>query len=152
MTQNNIANPPYQNDSIATAHWWLDMHMTGKYAVRGEDGEFRVALEGNFPNIPATRPPPYDVPYKIMLPKKGTGKNLLVPVCLSTSHAAFASTRIETMLMAIGTAAGVAAKQLVDGSVAVVHDVDVSKVQATLTQVFQQRIHVTEESDVGKAA
>ena len=39
----------------------------------------------------------YDVPYKIMLPKKGTGANLLVPVALSTSSVAFSSTRIENM-------------------------------------------------------
>jgi hypothetical protein len=141
MTQNNIAKPTHVTDSIATAHWWLDMHMTGKYAVPIGDGKFTVQLEGNFPHNPSTTPPAYDVSYKMMLPKRGTGTNLLVPVCLSTSHAAFASTRIETMLMDTGTAAGVAAKQLVDGSVATVQDVDVSKVQAILTGVFKQTIH-----------
>merc|ERR1712039_175252 len=99
-----------------------------------------VQLEGNFPHSGPAVPPPYDVPFKIMLPKRGTGTNLLVPVCLSVSSAAFASTRIETMLMGSGTAAGVAAQQLVDGDVATVHDVDVSKVQAILTGVFKQAI------------
>ena len=102
MTQNNIAKPPHLDDSIATAHWWLDMHMTGKYAVPAGGGKFVVQLEGNFPNNAITQPPAYDVPFKMMLPKRGTGTNLLVPVCLSTSHAAFASTRIETMLMGTG--------------------------------------------------
>ena len=77
------------------------------------DGAFTVQLEGNFPHEAASTPPPYDVPYRLMLPKRGTGTNLLVPVCLSTSHAAFASTRIEAMLMGVGTAAGVAAKQAI---------------------------------------
>jgi len=45
------------------------------------------------------------------------------------------------MLMGMGTAAGVAAKQLVDGSVASVQDVDVARVQATLGSVFRQRVH-----------
>ena len=35
----------------------------------------------------------YDVPFKIMVPKRGTGANLLVPVALSTSAVAFSSTR-----------------------------------------------------------
>jgi hypothetical protein len=119
------------------------MHMTGKYAVPVGGGQFHVQLEGNFPDNAETRPPAYDVPYKMMLPKRGTGTNLLVPVSLSTSHAAFASTRIETMLVGTGTAAGVAAQQLVDGSVATVQDVDVAKVQAILVGVFDQQIHAS---------
>lgn len=39
----------------------------------------------------------YDVPYKIMVPKRGQGANLLVPVALSASAVAFSSTRIENM-------------------------------------------------------
>jgi hypothetical protein len=42
----------------------------------------------------------------------------------------------------MGAAAGVAAKQVVDGDVQTVHDVDVSKVQAILNTTFHQRIHV----------
>merc|ERR1712194_440595 len=104
------------------------MHMTGKYAVPTEDGKFVVQLEGTFPHDKTTSPPSYDVPYRLMIPKRGTGTNLLVPVCLSTSHIAFSSTRIETMLMGTGTAAGVAAQQLIDGSIATVQEVNVSKV------------------------
>ena len=83
----------------------------------------------------------YDVPYKTMVPKRGTGANLLVPVALSTSAVAFSSTRIENMYMNVGSAAGVAAKQLVDGTAKTVQDVDVSKVQAILNGTFKQRIH-----------
>jgi hypothetical protein len=61
---------------------------------------------------------------------------------MSVSSAAFASTRIEAMLMGTGSAAGVAAKQLVDGSAPTVQDVDVSAVQAVLTGTFGQTIHV----------
>jgi len=147
MTQNNIANPRTQHDSIATANWWLDMHMTGKYAVPKGDGTFLVELEGNFPNNKASNPPSYDVPYRLMIPKRGTGTNLLVPVCLSTSHAAFASTRIEAMLMSTGSAAGVAAKQLVDGSSPSVQDVNVTQVQEILVNKFQQSIHVEAPAD-----
>ena len=76
-----------------------------------------------------------------MVPKRGTGANLLVPVALSASAVAYSSTRIENMFMSVGSAAGVAAKQLVDGDVATVQDVDVAKVQVILNATFGQRIH-----------
>ena len=145
MTQNNISHPVTKSDSIAYGNWWLDQHMTGKYAVPvpGQEGKFTVQLEGNFPHgAKGAAPPPYDVPYRLMLPKRGTGTNLLIPVAMSVSNVAFASTRIESMLMATGTAAGVAATQIVDGSAATVQDVDVSKVQSILTGTFKQAIHV----------
>ena len=110
MTQNNIAAPQLKDDSIGVGDWSFDEHMTGRYAVPLDDGsgKYEVQLEGNFwPSIlPGSNW--YDVPYKIMLPKRGTGYNLLVPVCLSASAVAFSSTRIENMYMNVGSAAGVA--------------------------------------------
>jgi hypothetical protein len=146
MTQNNIANPHFKNDSIAVGDWSLDEHMTGKYGVPvpGQPGKFTVALEGNFwPSVSKKTGNTYDVPYKIMTPKRGVGANLLVPVALSASAVAYSSTRIESMFMAVGSAAGVAAQQLVDGSVTTVQDVDVTKVQTLLSQRFAQQIHVS---------
>ena len=153
MTQNTIAKPRWRPDSIAVAHWWLDKHMTGKYAVpTGVAGEeMYVQLEGNFPKGPGTNPPPYDVPFSLMVPKRGTGANLLVPVCLSVSSAAFASTRIETMLMSVGSAAGVAAQQLVSGAVSAVQDVNITIVQEVLVRTFQQEIHVDSPAPIPTA-
>lgn len=144
MTQNNIANPRARPDSIGVGDWSLDEHMTGKYAVPTADGkDALIVLEGNmWPHIsPGSTSDWYDVPLSIMLPKRGTGSNLLVPVCLSASAVAYSSTRIENMFMSLGTAAGVAAAQVVSGSAAVVQDVDVGMVQAVLTGTFNQRIH-----------
>lgn len=53
----------------------------------------------------------------------------------------YSSTRIENMFMGVGSAAGVAARQLVDGSARTVQDINVTKVQALLNGTFQQRIH-----------
>ena len=143
MTQNNIVNPKNKNDSIAVADWSLDEHMTGKYAVPTASGKFEVTLEGNFwpPTDPVAKNNWYDVPYKIMVPKRGVGANLLVPVALSASAVAYSATRIENMFMSVGTAAGVAAKQLVEGTAACVQDVDVAAVQGVLVGTFKQRIH-----------
>jgi hypothetical protein len=54
----------------------------------------------------------YNVPYQALVPKRGTGANLLVPVCLSASAVAYSSTRIESMFMYVGTAAGETATSL----------------------------------------
>lgn len=133
MTQNNIRQPAWKNDSIAVGDWSFDEHMTGKYAVPVGGGRYEVQLEGNFwPKCGA-----YDVPYRIMVPKRGTGANLLVPVAFSASAVAYSSTRIEGMFMGVGTAAGVAAKQLVDGEVVTVQDVAVAKVQYVLEGSFK---------------
>ena len=95
------------------------------------------------PSLPPTPYPScrYDVPFNIMVPAAGTGTNLLVPVCLSASAVAYSSTRIENMFMSVGTAAGVAAQQLVLGEIDTVQDVNVTKVQNILTGLFGQRIH-----------
>ena len=77
-----------------------------------------------------------------MTPKRGTGGNLLVPVALSASAVAYSSTRIESMFMYVGTAAGVAAKQVVDGTAPTVQEVNVSKVQDLLQNEFHQIIHI----------
>ena len=50
--------------------------------------------------------PPYPIPYRSLTPRREDAKNLLVPVCLSASHVAFGSVRMEPTLMLLGHAAG----------------------------------------------
>jgi hypothetical protein len=138
MTQNNLYPQAKGEVSIAVGDWSLDQHMTGKYAVPVGGGRYEVQLEGNF--WPAVGPQGnwYDTPFGIMVPRKGVGANLLVPVAVSSSAVAFSSTRIENWYMSVGSAAGAAAKQLVDGSAPTVQDVDVHAVRAVLIQLGQR--------------
>ncbi|HEU5361858.1 MAG TPA: FAD-dependent oxidoreductase [Gaiellaceae bacterium] len=80
--------------------------------------------------------PPYGIPYRSLTPAREHAENLLVPVCLSASHVAFGSVRMEPTLMLLGHAAGIAAAQASRRGIAV-QDVDVAAVQEALRQEGQ---------------
>jgi hypothetical protein len=75
--------------------------------------------------------PPYAIPYRSLTPRRHDAQNLLVPVCVSASHVAFGSVRMEPTLMLLGHAAGLAAAHAARREVAV-QDVDVAELQASL--------------------
>ena len=75
--------------------------------------------------------PPYAIPYRCLTPSRECAGDMLVPVCLSPSHVAFGSVRMEPTLMALGHAAGAAAAQAARRGVAV-QDVDVGALQDAL--------------------
>ena len=80
--------------------------------------------------------PTYAIPYRSLVPRREECTNLLVPVCLSASHVAFASVRMEPTFMLLGHAAGLAAAQCGRRGVAV-QDADLGELQAALRAAGQ---------------
>ena len=88
-------------DPVALASYALDSHVVGYFA----DAEGRLRIEGAFfENIRA-----FPISYRALLPRRAESTNLLVPVCLSATHAAYGSVRMEPVFMMLGQAAGTAA-------------------------------------------
>jgi len=66
-----------------------------------------------------TPPGPYGIAYRSITPKSSECENLLVPVCLSASHVAHGSIRMEPVFMGLGEAASIAADLAIDTNVSV---------------------------------
>jgi hypothetical protein len=75
---------------------------------------------------------PYGISYNALLPQKSECKNLLVPICLSSSHVAFSSIRMEPQFMMLGQAAATAACIAIEKKIPDLHDINISDLQKRL--------------------
>jgi hypothetical protein len=99
-------------DPVALASFGMDSHAV-RYFVT-ETGH--VEHDGVIWQVP---PRPYGVSYRSIVPRTGECENLLVPVCLSATHAAHGSIRMEPVFMQLGQASALAAALALDERVAV---------------------------------
>lgn len=106
LTQKDLQRQIFKPDTVAMGSFVIDCHIVQR--IEAEDGT--VVDEGSFQDAPAK---PYQIPYRSIVPKRGTCGNLLVPVCLSASHIATCSLRMEPVYMALGHASGLAAAMAV---------------------------------------
>lgn len=81
-------------------------------------------------------PGPYQIPYGAIIPKKKEVTNLLVPLCMSASHIAYSSIRMESAYMTMGESAGVAAAMALESGKAV-QDIDRNKLTQNLRKYGQ---------------
>ncbi|MCP8615910.1 FAD-dependent oxidoreductase [Salirhabdus salicampi] len=100
MTDRNCLKHTVVEDSIGMASFHMDSHHVRRVVIDG-----RVVNEGDV-EIPIY---PYPISYRSIRPRAEECTNLLVPVCLSSSHIAYGSIRMEPVFMILGQSAGVAA-------------------------------------------
>jgi FAD dependent oxidoreductase len=125
MTQKDIQTDLTKPDVIGMGSYNSDSHNVQR--VVNADGF--VENEGDM-QVPVK---PYEIPYRVMLPRRTEATNLLVPVAFSASHVAYSTLRMEPQYMILGQAAGVAAAMAIRNGVAV-QDVDTKALTARLRE------------------
>ena len=123
-TQANCENKVTVDDGVGMAAYTMDSHNCQRVVIV-KDGKAMVKNEGN---VEIKGGLPYDVSYRCLTPKREECDNLLVPVCLSASHIAYGSIRMEPVFMLLGQSAAKAACLAIDGGVKV-QEVDVKEIQ-----------------------
>ncbi|TMV50872.1 FAD-dependent oxidoreductase [Paenibacillus mesophilus] len=125
MNEKHCRHLRIEEDSIGMASYTMDSHNCRRLVLEG-----LCVNEGNV-EIPV--PGPYRISYRSIVPKGEQCVNLLVPVCLSSSHIAYGSIRMEPVFMILGQSAATAAAIALEGGTAV-QDVPYEKLRQRLIQ------------------
>ena len=128
-TQANCDNVVSVDDGVGMAAYTMDSHNCQRIVVE-KDGVKMVKNEGN---VEVSGGLPYDVSYRSLTPKVEECDNLLVPVCLSASHIAYGSIRMEPVFMLLGQSAAKAVCMAIDNNQKV-QEVDVKQIQLMYEQ------------------
>jgi hypothetical protein len=127
MTQEHCEAKHVAEDSVGLASYPMDSHFCQRVVVE-ENGKTTVRNEGAFGHNCAK---PYPVSYRAIVPKEEECANLLVPVCLSSTHVAYGSIRMEPVFMILGQSAGAAASLAITDNISV-QKVDYAKLKQRL--------------------
>ncbi|TWT52276.1 Xanthan lyase precursor [Thalassoglobus neptunius] len=111
MTEHNCFGTKETIDPVGMGSYTLDSHNVQRYVT----DEGFVQNEGDL----GVRTPPYQISYRSLVPKKAQCTNLLVPVCVSSSHIAFGSIRMEPVFMILGQSAATAGMLAIQDDLAV---------------------------------
>lgn len=135
LTQKDLEGTTDPKDSIGLASYGVDDWPYATYALDGKvalyGGEFSMLyLDEKHNGI-------YKIPYRSITPKQAECSNLLVPVCVSASHIAMTSIRMEPVWMILGESAGVAAAMALSENTSV-QEVSYDSLQKKLTALKQK--------------
>ncbi|HVJ46238.1 MAG TPA: FAD-dependent oxidoreductase [Luteolibacter sp.] len=111
MTEAECTSKKIVEDPIGLAAYTMDSHNCQRVVINGG-----VRNEGD---VQTRVPRPYSVSYRSIVPKEAECSNLLVSVCLSSSHMAYGSIRMEPVFMILGQTAGTAASMAIDAGTSV---------------------------------
>jgi len=140
MTENELLKKRPTPQSIGMGSYAMDSHNVQRYITP----EGHVQNEGD---IGVSTRGPYKIAWGSILPKQEQCKNLLVPVCVSASHIAFGSIRMEPVFMILGQSAATTAALALESQVAV-QQVSYEKLTARLLSDGQ--VLEYEDTSLGK--
>lgn len=123
-TQADCENRTTVEDGVGMAAYTMDSHNCQRIVIH-KDGKAMVKNEGD---VQIGIGSPYPVSYRSITPKREECTNLLVPVCLSASHIAYGSIRMEPVFMVLGQSAAKAACLAIDNNTDV-QKIDVAQIQ-----------------------
>lgn len=129
MTQKNCEGIEIVNDPIAMAAYGMDSHHIKRFV----NSKGYVSNEGN---VEAHVKAPFPISYRSIVPKKDECSNLLVPICLSASHIAFGSIRMEPVFMVLGQSSAVIASLAIEEDKAV-QELEYNRVREKLIELKQ---------------
>lgn len=112
------------DDPIGLGAYNMDSHNCRRFVIDGavqNEGDVQVAPSG-----------PYPISYRSIVPIESECANLLVPVCLSASHIAYGSIRMEPVFMIMGQAAALAASVALDDNAPSVQSISYARLRARL--------------------
>jgi len=127
-TQADCQGRSVPQDGIGWAAYQMDSHNCQRIVIN-KDGVDMVKNEGN---VEIGGGLPYPIAYRSITPKREQCTNLLVPVCMSASHIAYGSIRMEPVFMVLGQAAAVAAALAVEQGGCDVQKVDSKDINAVI--------------------
>ncbi len=126
ITESDCCRRRIAPDSVGLGSYNMDSHNVQRYVTP----EGRVQNEGDIQVSPGGG---YVISYRSIIPRRGEVENLLVPVCVSSSHIAYGSIRMEPVFMILGQSAATAAVMAMDARRAV-QDLDYAKLRKRLLE------------------
>lgn len=147
MTENELLKKKPTPESVGMGSYTIDSHNVQRYITPEgyvqNEGDIGVGLKG-----------PYEIAFGSLMPKKEQCQNLTVPICVSSTHIAFGSIRMEPVFMILGQSAATAAVMAIDAKQPV-QDVPYAKLREQLLKDGQileyEGSRTRETAEVGKA-
>jgi hypothetical protein len=132
LTEHDLLETRAHDDAVALGSYHIDIRevqRAWRWVYEHPRPKGMVFTEG-YLSVPVE---PYPIPYRSLLARREDCENLIVPVCISASHVAFSSVRMEVQYQMLGMAAGIAAA-MSDGFP---HEVDATILQERLLAAGQ---------------
>jgi hypothetical protein len=142
ITQRNCEGIEISKDAVGLAAYGMDSHHVQRYVSK-------LGFVKNEGNVQAHVKAPYAISYRAIVPKQKECENLLVPICLSSTHIAFGSIRMEPVFMVLGQSAAIAATLAMDKNIPV-QKLEYSVLGENLLKFNQRLVSRTKEKQILK--